>query len=94
MVSGSAQPQVVIRDLKDVQIDLPPIRQQRCIAAVLDTVDAAIRETDAVIAKQEQVKMGLLQDLLTRGLDANRRHRDPACHFEQFQATALGQLPE
>ena len=85
---------MVIKDLKDVQIDLPPIRQQRCIAAVVDTVDAAICETGAVIAKQEQVKTGLLQDLLTRGLDANGRLRDPARYLEQFQATALGQLPE
>jgi type I restriction enzyme S subunit len=60
---------------------------------VLDTVDAAIQETDAVVEKQEQVKTGLLQDLLTRGLDAEGRLRDPEREPEAFRETDLGFRP-
>jgi type I restriction enzyme S subunit len=61
---------------------------------VLDTVDAAIQETDAVVEKQEQVKTGLLQDLLTRGLDADGRLRDPERQPEAFRETEVfGRTP-
>jgi type I restriction enzyme S subunit len=72
---------------------LPPLPEQRRIADVLDTVDAAIQETDAVVEKQEQVKTGLLQDLLTRGLDADGRLRDPEREPGAFRETELGSLP-
>jgi len=72
--------------LENLEVEIPREKgEQRRIADVLDTVDAAIRETDAVIAKQEQVKTGLLQDLLTRGLDAEGRLRDPETNPEAFQ---------
>ena len=92
-IKGGTRDKLNQGDLRQVQLPFPPKDVQRRIAALLDTVDAAIRETDAVIAKQEQVKTGLLQDLLTRGLDADGRLRDSACHPEQFRATALGRLP-
>lgn len=72
----------------------PPLPEQRRIADVLDTVDAAIQETDAVVEKQEQVKTGLLQDLLTRGLDADGRLRDPEREPEAFRETEMGRFPE
>jgi type I restriction enzyme S subunit len=61
---------------------------------VLDTVDAAIQETDSVIGKQEQVKAGLLHDLLTRGLDADGQLRDPEREPEAFRETEeFGRTP-
>ena len=80
--------------LNNLCFPLPPIEEQRRIANVLDTVDAAIRETDSVIAKQEQVKAGLLQDLLTRGLDANGRLRDPEANPGAFRETETARVPE
>jgi type I restriction enzyme S subunit len=84
-IKGGTRDKLNQGDLRQVKLPLPPKDVQRRIAAVLDTVDAALRETDAVIAKQEQVKTGLLQDLLTRGLDADGRLRDPDRHPEQFR---------
>jgi len=94
MAAGAAQRNISKSQIESVEFPLPPPPEQRRIAAVLDTVDAAIRETDAVIAKQEQVKTGLLQDLLTRGLNADGRPRDPARHPEQFRETKLGKIPK
>ena len=39
-------------------------------------MDESIRQTETVIAKQQQVKAGMLHDLLTRGLDENGELRD------------------
>jgi type I restriction enzyme S subunit len=46
-------------------ISLP---QQRRIAEILSTVDEAIEATEALIAKQQQIKAGLMHDLFTRGV--------------------------
>ena len=39
--------------------------EQQYIAAILSTVDNAIEQTEALIAKQQRIKTGLMQDLLT-----------------------------
>jgi hypothetical protein len=68
--------------------------EQFRIAEILDTLDAAIREAEAVVAKLKKVKAGLLHDLLTRGLDEHGQLRDPARHPEQFQGSPLGYIPK
>lgn len=67
--------------------------EQRRIAEILDTVDAAIQATEALIAKLKQVKAGLLHDLLTRGIDEHGHLRDPYTHPEQFKDSPLGRIP-
>ena len=64
---------------------LPPLREQRAIAAVLDTIDDAIEGTKAVIAATEQLRESLLHQLLTRGV--------PGWHTEWKEAPGLGMIP-
>lgn len=91
--SGSAQPFIKPSSIGACWILLPPIGEQRRIAEILDTLDEAIRTTEALIAKLEQVKKGLLHDLLTRGIDDNGELRDPERHPEQFKDSPLGRIP-
>jgi type I restriction enzyme S subunit len=79
--------------LDEIPILLPPVAEQRRIAEILDTIDEAIRETEQVIAKLQQIKQGLLRDLLTWGIDENGELRDPERHPDQFQDTLLGRIP-
>lgn len=78
------------------QLPIPEINpeHQRAIATILDTMDEAIRRTEAVIAKLRQVKAGMLHDLLTRGLDENGELREPIRHPEQFKDSPLGRIPK
>lgn len=94
-VSGSSIPHIFQRDMVELEVDLPPIDQQSKIAEILDTLDEAIRRTDAVVGKLKAVKQGLLHDLLTRGIDANGNLRPPqpdAPHL--YKETPLGWLPK
>lgn len=59
------------------EVPLPDPREQRKISEILDTLDTAIHETEAIIAKLKAVKQGLLHDLLTRGIAANGELRPP-----------------
>jgi type I restriction enzyme S subunit len=94
LVSGSAQPKLTQEALQRLRFVVPPYGEQRAIAAVLDTIDDAIQKTEQIIAKLQQVKQGLLHDLLTRGIDDNGELRDPERHPEQFQDSPLGRIPK
>lgn len=69
----------------------PPPPEQSKIAEVLSTVDRAIAQTEALIAKQQRIKTGLMQDLLTRGIDEHGQLRSEATHA--FKDSALGRIP-
>ena len=64
---------------------LPPLPEQRAIAAVLDSIDDAIERTDAVIAATEQLRDSLLHQLLTRGV--------PGWHTEWKDVPGFGTIP-
>ncbi len=93
LVQPGALPSVNQRQIGDLEIDLPPLPEQHRIAEILDTLDEAIRKTEQVIAKLEQMKQGLLHDLLTRGVDENGELRDPVRFPEQFKESELGLIP-
>ena len=72
----------------------PPFDQNR-IAAILDTIDEAIRQTDAVIEKLKKIKQGFLHDLLTRGIGKDGKLRptpEQAPHL--YKDSPLGKIPK
>ena len=78
--------------LKELQFELPLFKlEQSKIAEVLSTVDQAIEQTEALIAKQQRIKTGLMQDLLTRGIDENGNLRSEQTH--EFKDSPLGRIP-
>ncbi|KAF3981592.1 MAG: restriction endonuclease subunit S [Methylococcales symbiont of Hymedesmia sp. n. MRB-2018] len=52
-------------DLKNLKIPLPPKPEQQKIADILTTWDNAIEKQTALIEKKQQLKKGLMQQLLT-----------------------------
>ena len=79
------------RDVLGIKIDLPPKPEQTKIADILSVVDRAIEQTEALIAKQQRIKTGLMQDLLTRGIDEHGNLRSEQTH--QFKDSPLGRIP-
>ena len=70
---------------RKLPILLPPLPEQRAIAAVLDSIDGAIERTEAAIAATERLRDALLHELLTRGV--------PGWHSEWKEAPGLGTIP-
>lgn len=94
MEVGSNYPAVNESDVRLFPVLCPPVPEQRHIAAILDTLDEAIRRTEAAIAKLGLVKQGLLHDLMARGIDESGCLRPPpedAPHL--YGVTGLGGLP-
>ena len=84
-MSGSNYPAVKSHDVGAYTLFLPPLAEQRKIAAILSSVDDAIEKTQAAIDQVQVVKRGLMQELLTRGL--------PGRHT-RFRQTEIGEIPE
>lgn len=93
-MTGSAGQRRVPADFFRVfRIPALPLPEQHRIAEILDTVDDAIQQTEALIAKLKEMRQGLLHDLLTRGLDENGELRDTVANPEQFEDSPLGRIP-
>lgn len=54
-------------------------------------MDEAIKQMEALIAKHERLKTGLMQDLLTRGIDEHGHLRSEQTHA--FKESPLGRIP-
>ncbi|RLS88782.1 MAG: restriction endonuclease subunit S [Planctomycetota bacterium] len=65
IVAGGAQKNLNTGWLKNFVIPIPPLPEQKAIAQVLSTADAAIHTTEKLIAQKELFKKWLMQQLLT-----------------------------
>ena len=66
-IAGGTRAKLTQGELRTIEIPTPSSAEQTRIAAILDTLDDTIRQTELVIAKLQLMKQGLLHDLLTRG---------------------------
>lgn len=68
---------------------------QKQIVSILDGIDTAIEKTEALIAKYQQIKAGLMHDLFTRGVLPNGQLRPPRYQApELYHETAIGWIPK
>lgn len=84
MVGSTGRQRVPNEFFRDeLEITLPPLKEQRKIAAILTSVDDAIEKTEAVINQTEVVKKGLMQRLLTKGIGHTK-----------FKKVEIGEIPD
>jgi type I restriction enzyme S subunit len=89
---GSTRTSINIGPFSDIRLLIPEsISEQHKIAEILTTVDDAIEQTEALIRKHQRIKQGLMQDLLTRGVDANGEIRGQKNH--RFKNSEIGPIP-
>ncbi|EOP29454.1 hypothetical protein IIS_05131 [Bacillus cereus VD131] len=68
---------------EELEIELPPIQEQRKIVTILSSIDEVIEKTESIIEQTEEVKKGLIQQLFTKGIG----------HMK-FKNTNIGEIPE
>jgi len=78
---------------KAMEIAYPEKSEQHAIVRILDAADAAIERTREAIAKARRLKDGLVQQLLSNGIDTNGQIRDRKTNISGFQSTKAGWLP-
>lgn len=81
--SVSAQPSLSMTKIRSFRIITPPLPEQHKIASILSKVDEHISQTETIIEKTEELKRGLMQQLLTKGIGHTK-----------FKKTEVGEIPE
>ncbi len=90
---GSGLPNIQQKAIKEFEIEYPENKaEQTIIALILSKVDALIQQTKHLIAKYERIKTGLMQDLLSRGIDEGGSIRNEVTH--RFKDSPLGRIPK
>ena len=80
--TGTTAQGIQQKRLVELDVLLPPLPEQRKIAAVLSSADRSIAATEKLIAKIADLKKALMQQLLTKGIG----------HTE-FKPSPLGPIP-
>jgi restriction endonuclease S subunit len=83
-----------LKDYLEHRISKPPYPIQLRIAEILDWADTHIASTEATVWKYQQLKVGLMRDLFTRGLNTQgelRRSRDEAPSL--YKPSQYGWIP-
>ncbi len=70
-------------NLNKLNLPLPPLPEQQKIASILSTADQKIEVIDQQITETQELKKGLMQRLLTKGIGHTK-----------FKDSALGEIPE
>nr|WP_241736762.1 restriction endonuclease subunit S [Anoxybacillus flavithermus] len=83
LAQGSTRFNLSKSEMIKLKVPVPPVKEQRKIAAILSSVDEAIEKTEAIIEQTEKVKKGLMQQLLTKGIGHTK-----------FKKTEIGEIPE
>lgn len=80
---GSTFEAINSTDLRQLKIPLPTVMEQKKIALILSSIDEQIENTDNLIEKTKELKKGLMQRLLTKGI-----------WHDRFKDTEVGRIPE
>lgn len=83
MTGSAGQKRVPTEFIKDYVLAVPTIKEQEKIASILSTIDEQIDNVDALIEKNKELKKGLMQTLLTKGIGHTK-----------FKTTEIGEIPE
>jgi type I restriction enzyme S subunit len=95
-ITGSTNQIELVRSaLQDLVIGLPPLQEQRRVATILTSVDRQIEQTEAIIAKYRQIKVGMMHDLFTRGINPATGQLRPSPQEAPalYRESSLGMIP-
>ncbi len=81
-INGGTRAKLNQSDMRDIELLRPPLPEQKKIAAILTSVDTVIEKTQAQIDKLKDLKTGMMQELLTKGIG----------HTE-FKDSPVGRIP-
>jgi len=89
---GSVRVRIYYDQLSRFQLPLPPLPEQKKIAAILRAVDDKLDVISNQIEATQTLKKGLMQTLFSRGVGTQDAHGSWIPHTK-FKASELGEIP-
>jgi type I restriction enzyme S subunit len=80
---GGAQPNISQTIVKNLQVPLPPLPEQKKIATILSKIQQAIEVQEEIIERTKELKKALMAKLFTEGL-----------YGEELKETEIGLMPK
>ena len=80
--SGNAFKEISKKNIRNIRIPLPSFSEQKKISEIISTVDKVIEQSNEIIEKTKELKKGLMQELLTKGIG-----------HKKFKKTEIGTIP-
>lgn len=94
-IKGGTRAKLNQAELREIVIPQAPRSTQCRIAKILSTLDRTIEQTEALIAKYQQIKAGLMHDLFTRGVTSDGKLRPAREEAPQlYKESSLGWIPK
>ncbi|WP_375171700.1 restriction endonuclease subunit S [Marinobacter sp.] len=94
-LTGSTRSSLGIELLREVPIPSFDKEAQKKIGAIYRSIVSTIEKTEALIAKYQQIKAGLMLDFFTRGIGRDGKLRPPREQApELYQETPAGWIPK
>lgn len=84
-------PTLNLSEIKEIKIPLPPLPEQRKIAAILSTVQKAIEIEGKLIERTKELKKSMMHKLFTEGIPRQARN---GARSEKQKITEIGPIPE
>jgi len=88
MTGSAGQRRVPTEYLKSLDVAFPPLPEQQKIATILSSVDDVIEKTRAQIDKLKDLKTGMMQELLTKGIGSG------GVPHSEFKDSPVGKIPK
>jgi type I restriction enzyme S subunit len=83
------------KSLSPIEVVIPPLPEQCKITRILTTVDNLIETSEALVAKYQAIKQGMMHDLFTRGVDENSHLRPTYDEApDLYKPSELGWIPK
>jgi type I restriction enzyme S subunit len=95
LATGTTRTRISLSTLKRIRLRAPKPKEQRRIGDLIRTVGEAIEQTEALIAKYQQIKAGLMHALFTRGVTPDGRLRPTQAEAPHlYKESLLGWIPK
>lgn len=89
---GGAQPNISNQQIESIIALFPPLPEQQKIAAILTSMDEVIEKTQAQIDKLKDLKSGMMQELLAKGVGI--KQGDKYEPHTEFKDSPVGRIPK
>ncbi|MED1437088.1 restriction endonuclease subunit S [Aeribacillus composti] len=92
--TGSAQPQIVIKDLEKFKIKIPPMSEQKAIAHILSTLDEKIETNNQINEKLEEMAQALFKHWFVDFEFPNENGKPYKSSGGEMVESELGMIPK
>lgn len=92
--NSGGQENLSSRIIRNLEVPLPPQKEQIIIANVLSDTNALITELEQLIAKKQAIKTATMQQLLTGRTRLSQFAKHPDGSLKGFTSSELGVIPE